>query len=90
MTTLFIRHKVADYGAWKRVYDSVGPLRADYGVTAASVHRDADDPNDVIVVHRFADLAAAHAFTGAAELRTAMGQGGVVGAPTFWFGEDVE
>ena len=35
MVTMFARHKVGDYGKWKRVYDEVQPLRKERGVTGA-------------------------------------------------------
>jgi hypothetical protein len=27
MATLFVRHPVADYAEWRRVYDSIGPMQ---------------------------------------------------------------
>ena len=84
--TLFVRHKVADYAAWKQGYDGAESMRQQAGVTEASIHHDADDADTVIVVHKFPDLNAARAFAGADGLREAMMRAGVIGAPTFWFG----
>jgi hypothetical protein len=39
------------------------------------------------VTHEFASLQAAQAFAGSAELKAAMHDAGVVGAPTVWFAE---
>jgi hypothetical protein len=44
----------------------------------------------VTVTHQFADLAAAQAFAGWEELRSAMMKGGVEGMPDIWFTEDIE
>lgn len=85
MATLFVRHQVADYEAWRRVYDALGPTQKAGGVTAQAVYQAADDPNDVTVTHEFATVAAAQAFAASSELRTAMHDSGVVGAPTIWF-----
>ena len=90
MVTLFIRHKVADYTVWKKGYDAADGLRKQHGCSAHSVHRDPDDANDVIMTHRFPNLAKARGFTDSPELREAMGANGVQGQPTFWFGEDLE
>ncbi len=90
MTTMFVRHKVRDYGSWKRFYDEFASTRKESGVEAASVHRDPDDPNTVIVTHRFKDMSAATAFAGSEALQTAMVSAGVSGPPEIWFGEDVE
>jgi hypothetical protein len=49
MTTMIATHRVADYEAWRRIYDEVvaGPL---YDVVReATVWRGQDDPNFVIV-----------------------------------------
>jgi quinol monooxygenase YgiN len=90
VATLFVRHKVNSYGTWKRMYDEVAMLRKRQGVMAASVHRDAGDPNTVVVVHRFKEMEAARRFAGSEELKAAMTKSGVNGVPEMWFGEDVE
>ena len=89
-TTMFVKHKVSDYGKWKRVYDGLASVRDKMGVKSASVHRDANDQNTIIVMHHFGDMKAATAFTNSEDLKTAMMSGGVIGHPEFWFGEDVE
>jgi quinol monooxygenase YgiN len=87
---MFVRHKAADYAKWKTVYDGLAPVRKQMGVTAASVHRDAKDSNTLIVTHQFKDVNTAMAFASSEELKKAMMNAGVVGAPEFWFTEDVE
>lgn len=79
--TMLIRHQVNDYAAWRSVYDSVEPLRQRFGCTAAEVHRDPTDLNDVFVVHRFPTVEQAQGFAGSDELKNAMGNAGVVGPP---------
>jgi quinol monooxygenase YgiN len=90
MATLFVRHKVDDYAKWKRVYDDFASTRKELGVTGASVHRDPDDPNTLVVTHQFRNIKAARDFANSDELKSAMANAGVSGAPTIWFGEDVE
>jgi Antibiotic biosynthesis monooxygenase len=90
MVTMFVKHTVQNYGTWKGVYEGLAPLRKEMGVTAASVHRDAKDPNTLIVTHQFSDLNAANAFANSENLKSAMGKGGVTGHPEFWFAEDIE
>jgi quinol monooxygenase YgiN len=89
MTTLFVRQKLSDYQKWKRVYDGFDARRAEFGVTDASVYRDADDANTVIVTHSFKDTDTAKAFAGSQELRSAMEQAGIAGPPEIWFGEEI-
>ena len=90
MVTMFAKHKVNDYGKWKSVYDDFASVRKEGGVTGASVHRDADDPNVITITHQFNDLNAATAFAGSEDLKSAMMKAGVAGPPDIWFTEDVE
>ena len=85
MTTLFGRHTVANYKAWRKVYDDFAPVQKAKGVTAQAVYQAADNPNDITVTHDFATDEAANAFVNSEELKSAMQNAGVVGAPTIWF-----
>lgn len=80
-TTLIVRHKVADYGAWRAVYETVEGLRQQHGCTGAEVMTDPADKQDVFVLHRFPSLEQAQAFAASAELKDAMGRAGVAGPP---------
>ena len=77
MATTFVVHRVADYDAWRPVYDSFRDAQESGGVTQQEVWRSQDDPNLVFVRHDFADRGAAEAFFNRADLREAMGKGGV-------------
>ncbi len=82
---MFVRHNVTDFVKWKQAYDAFRPTQQQLGVTSEAVYRAADNPNDVTVTHDFASMEAAQAFAGSAELRAAMEDAGVAGAPTIWF-----
>ena len=84
MVRLFVRHKVSDYTAWRKVYDAFDSDRTKLGVKGHAVYQNVDDANDVTAWHDFDDLASAKAFAGSSELKTAMNGAGVVGAPTLW------
>ena len=85
MTIVFIRHTVANYQAWRKVYDGFAPVQKAKGVTAQAVYQGAENPNDITVTHDFATVEAAHAFVDSEELKSAMQNAGVAGAPTIWF-----
>jgi len=87
MTTMFVRHLVADFAAWRRVYDEFDPTRQSMGVTAHAVFRSVAEPNDVTVTHEFATADAAQRFAASNELRNALQGAGVTGEPTIWFAE---
>ena len=77
MTTLLIHHRVADYEAWKQVYDDVGDMQRDGGVRSDRVWRSADDPSMVVVEHEFDSRQAAKEFMDRSDLREAMARAGV-------------
>ena len=75
-TVALVRHRVADFDAWKKVYDGFAPTQAEHGVHAHQVLRSAEDPNDVIVTHTFDSREAARAFFAMPELKDAMREAG--------------
>ena len=77
MTIGFVLHRVADYDAWRRVYDGVAQLQREGGVTRQAVYRAEGDPNNVLVLHEFASSQEAHSFFERADLRQAMQDAGV-------------
>lgn len=79
--TLVVRHPVADFAAWRVVYDSLEPLREQHGCTAKSVMVAPDDANDVFVTHEFPSVEAAGAFAHDPALKAGMDQAGVTGPP---------
>jgi hypothetical protein len=85
MTTMFVRHHVANFADWKKEYDGFDSERRTLGVTAQAVYQITDDPNDVTATHEFANVAAGKAFIANPALKEAMKRGGVQGEPTIWF-----
>jgi hypothetical protein len=84
MVTLFVRHTVSDYKTWRKFYDNFAPIQKAKGVEAEAVYQAADNPSDITVTHDFATREAAQAFVKSEELKKAMQNAGVVGAPTIW------
>lgn len=85
MVRLFVRHRAADYGAWRREYDAFDQERRRMGVTDDAVYRGIDDPNDITVWHDFASAEEAKSFADAPRLRQVMADAGVEGTPDIWF-----
>lgn len=77
MATTFVQHRVADYDAWRRVYDGVADLQREGGVVEDAVYRAADDPSTVLVRHRFGSADEARAFFANPDLRAALADAGV-------------
>jgi quinol monooxygenase YgiN len=76
-TIALVRHRVADFDAWRKVYDGFAPIQAEHGVHAHQVLRSIENPNDVIVTHTFDSREAAKAFFAMPELKEAMNKAGV-------------
>ena len=85
MATLFARHTVSDYTAWKKAYDDFDPTRKAMGVTSDGVYQADDNPNNITIYHEFDSMDAAKKFAGSDELKSTMQAAGVVGAPDIWF-----
>lgn len=62
VTVCFALHRVADYEAWRRVYDRVADVQRELGVTGRTVYRAEGDPNHVLVMQEFRSAEEAHSF----------------------------
>jgi hypothetical protein len=74
---ILVDHKVADYEAWKRLYDGFRQEQRERGVRWQMVLRDPVDAARVVVLHAFDTHEAAQAFLDDSVLREAMQEGGV-------------
>ena len=89
MATHFVRHKVADYTSWRKLYDEFDPVRKSMGVKSDGVYQLEGNPNDVTVYHEFDSVAAAKALIEDPRLREAMMKAGVQGEPDVWIGNKI-
>ena len=62
MTVCIVRHRVADYDEWRRVFDRVPDVQPDLGVTSRAVYRAEGDPNNLLVMQEFRSSQEAHSF----------------------------
>ena len=85
MASILITHKVKDFEAWKKAFDSNLGLRTSSGELSAQVFRDASDPNSVTVINKWKSLESAQKFAHSPELKAAMEKAGVEGQPKVYF-----
>ncbi len=85
MTHVLIRHKVADFAKWKPVYDGHLAARQKAGLKEKYLLRNADNPNEVVLLFEAEDLKNAQAFAGSSDLREAMQRAGVIDKPDIYF-----
>jgi hypothetical protein len=84
MIRLFVRHNVADYDAWRKVYDEVDEERRRMGVIGDAVFQSIDDPNDVTLWHDFETPDSARSFASSDALQAAIERSGILGEPQVW------
>lgn len=80
-----VRHKVKDFDAWKKVYDSHKQARIDAGLTDRVLAYTAGDNHNVTLVFAVADLDKAKAFASSKDLADKMKEAGVEGPPDMFF-----
>ena len=85
MTTVFVRHEVADYRAWRSAFDAAHQWRQQNGELSCRVFRAAANPNDLTLMFEWESLEQAHAFMASDELKDRMLKAGVKGQPQIDF-----
>jgi hypothetical protein len=61
---LTIHLKVKDYATWRTSYDGREKSRVSAGITNGRVFRNAQDPNDVVILQDVADVTKARTWLG--------------------------
>ncbi len=88
MIVVAVQHSVADYEAWKSVYDERSP--GSFGALFARVNRLVSDPSTIAVVAGFESVEAANDMIESPDLKAAMDRAGVTSAPRFEVYEEAE
>jgi hypothetical protein len=82
---LTIHLKVKDYSTWRLSYDGYEKNRLSAGITNGRVFRNAENPNDVVILQDAADVAKARSWLGSDDMKATMQKSGVVGTPNVRF-----
>lgn len=85
MPYLLVRHKVADFAGWKRVFDSHAEAQRQSGLRLDKVLRNLDDPNEVVLWFEVTDLVKARGFVSSPEVPRAKVDSGVLDKPDIYF-----
>ena len=81
---MYVHHEVADYAAWRKVYDGLASVQKKNGVIAQSVWQSVGNPNEVTVTHDFKTAEKAKDWLALPDLKAAMEKGGVKGEVHVW------
>ena len=82
---VMMTHKVKDWDAWKKEFDSHKQVRMDAGLADRVVGHDIDDNHLVRLVFAVNDMAKAKAFMASKDLKDKMTAAGVEGPPTMFY-----
>jgi hypothetical protein len=85
MHHLLVRHEVADFEAWKAVFDSHAEAQHEAGLRVTRVLRNIDNPNDVFLLFEVDDLEKARGFVSSPAVPEAQRDSGVIGEPEIVF-----
>jgi len=89
MSYLIVRHTIEDYAKWKAVFDEHATARREFDEQGGMLLRGADNPNEIVAITQWKEMASARAFAQSPSLREAMARAGVTSAPTLYFLEKV-
>ena len=90
MPYTLVRHKLEDYERWKPGFDAHKPTINRSGSKGGRLWRNADDPNETIILLEWEDLEQARRFYRTDDLRESMQRAGVADQPDIYFLEEVE
>ena len=85
MAHMLIIHRVEDYAKWHAGFDSKRDLRRENGEQFAQVFRNADDPNNLVLLFGWDNLDNARRYAQDPRLKAAMQEAGVSGPPQIVF-----
>ena len=89
MTTIFVRHAVADFGVWKVAFEADTDRRQESYITSSQVFRMDGDENMVLIAFESDDPAAFAKMMSDPDLAETMKAAGVTSKPEAWVGESV-
>jgi quinol monooxygenase YgiN len=89
MPYVLIIHEVADYAAWKQIFDGAADLRRDAGERSYQVLKYASDPNKIVHFSVWTSIADAQRFFESSQLVKIRAEAGVK-SPEFIYLEQLE
>jgi quinol monooxygenase YgiN len=85
MAHLFIKHKVADYTAWKKSFDEFAETRRAGGEKSFQIFHPENEPNNLYLMFEWDNIANAQKFLDSSELKNTMQEAGVTEEPQISF-----
>ncbi|MGE5113192.1 MAG: hypothetical protein ACM3JB_20200 [Acidobacteriaceae bacterium] len=89
MVNVLVRHKIADFGRWKQVFDGHFGIRHAGGELSHRIFHNHDEATDLTLFFEWETLDRARAFFASEPLTNGMKQAGVVGTPEVIFLDEI-
>ena len=89
MPHILVRHKVDDCAKWKQSFDDSIDFRKAGGEKSYQIFQTIEDPNNLVLLFEWNNIANAKRFLESSELQEKMQQAGVSGKPEIFFLEKV-
>ena len=89
MVHVFIRHKVKDYGTWRKVFDGFATKRREGGEVAFKIASVSGEPNNLCLFFEWQSVAKAKEFLGSSDLAREMERAGVTEKPEIYIAEEL-
>ncbi len=85
MVNILVHHEIADYPAWKAVFDASLDFRHLHGERSCRIFHAVGNPNDLTLLFEWENLDQARRFMSSDDLKTRMAKAGVKGQPQIEF-----
>lgn len=90
MTYMMIIKSIRDYDKWKAIFDEYENTRKTMGSKGASVLRNKNVPDQVVVILEWEDMESAKKFIESEDLNLIMEKSGVIGLPAVYYLEEMD
>ncbi|MGZ7160961.1 MAG: antibiotic biosynthesis monooxygenase [Methanobacterium sp.] len=89
MHYMLIIHKVEDYDKWRTVFDENETSRRNNGSKGAHVFRNADNPNEIVILFEWDNVDNARKFFESSKLSKRIQNAGIIAEPEIHFMEGI-
>jgi hypothetical protein len=85
MIQMLVRHKVADFAQWNRVFGSHRAAQEAAGLRIQQVLSNLEDPSEIFLLFEVDDVAAARRFVNEPQQPEVKQEAGVLDEPDLWY-----
>jgi quinol monooxygenase YgiN len=87
MVSAIVHFKLENYNEWRPLFDGLSSARKEIGSMGGTLFRSTGNPNEVIVIMHWKDLASAHEYCDMPDWRSLMQSNSVSGVPEIFYSD---